>query len=44
MPLHANTSSNYERLNERLKNLKTSLYKRLKRIVASGFEPGSKDG
>ena len=44
MLLHANTSFNYERLNERLKNLKTSLYKRLKRIVAPGFEPGSKDG
>ena len=43
MPLHANTSSNHERLNERSKNLKTSLYKRLKRIVAPGFEPGSED-
>ena len=44
MLLHANTSSNHERLNERLKNLKTSFYKRLKRIVAPGFEPESKDG
>ena len=44
MPLHTNTSSNHERLNERLKNFKTSLYKRLKRIVAPRFEPGSKDG
>ena len=44
MLLYANISSNYERLNERLKNLKTSLYKRLKRIVAPGFEPGSEDG
>ena len=31
MLLHANTFSNYERLNERLKNLKTSFYKRLKK-------------
>ena len=44
MLLHANTSSNHERSNERSKNLKTSLYKRSKRMVAPGFEPGSKDG
>ena len=44
MLLYANTSSNHERSNERLKNLKTSLYKRLKRMVAPGFEPGSEDG
>ena len=44
MLLYANISSNYERLNERLKNLKTSFYKRLKRIVAPGFEPRSKYG
>ena len=44
MPLHANTSSNHERSNERSKNLKTSLHKRSKRMVAPGFEPGSEDG
>ena len=44
IPLYTNISSNYERLNERLKNLKTLLYKRLKRIVVPGFEPGSKNG
>ena len=41
--LYTNISSNYKRLNERLKNLKTLLYKQLKRIVVSGFEPGSKN-